>query len=77
MIAPIMVCELEAGNPRNHVPTFQIMADISKAKIIEKPALDPEWSTSSTGSNATILYATAPDDQSTPSRLNKPDQTTA
>ena len=55
MIAPIMVCELEAGNPRYQVPTFQIMAEMSRAKIIEKPAPEPECSTNSTGNKATML----------------------
>ena len=63
MIAPIMVWELEAGNPRYQVPTFQMMAEMSRAKIIAKPAPEPEFSTNSTGSRATMPNATAPEDQ--------------
>ena len=42
MIEPISVCELEAGRPRYHVPTFHTMAETSSAKIIAKPAPEPE-----------------------------------
>ena len=31
-IAPINVCELEAGNPRYHVPRFQQIAETSRAQ---------------------------------------------
>ena len=55
MIEPISVCELEAGRPRYHVPTFQRMAETSSAKIMAKPAPEPVFSTSSGGSSATML----------------------
>ncbi len=42
-----------------------------------KPAPDPTFSTSSTGSSATMLNATAPEEVSTPRRFQMPDQTTA
>src|SRR5579885_2132385 len=77
IMAPISVCELEAGRPRYQVPRFQRMAEISKAKTIAKPAPDPTLSTSSTGSNARTLKATAPVDCNTPIRFQQPDQTTA
>lgn len=34
IIAPIKVCELEAGKPKNHVPGFQIIAASSMEKTI-------------------------------------------
>src|SRR5882757_11464158 len=74
---PIRVCELDAGRPRYHVPTFQMIADNSSEKTIANPAPDPTLITSSTGNNATIPKATAPDDVSTPIRFQQPDQTTA
>src|SRR5689334_11649130 len=77
MMDPIKLCELEAGSPRYQVPAFQMMAEINKAKTIAKPALDPTLRTSSTGSKATIPYATAPLETSTPIKFHIPDQTTA
>ena len=41
MIQPIKVCELEAGRPKYQVPRFYIMAAISSANTIAKPALLP------------------------------------
>jgi hypothetical protein len=41
MIEPIKVCELDAGRPRYQVPKFQMMAAISSAKTIAKPAALP------------------------------------
>src|SRR5580704_19269288 len=38
MIEPIRVCELEAGNPKYHVPRFQMIAATSNANTIAKPA---------------------------------------
>src|ERR1700687_5007190 len=35
---PIRVCELEAGRPKYQVPTFQMMAAISRANTMAKPA---------------------------------------
>src|SRR5258707_13870659 len=77
IIEPTKVCELDAGSPKYQVPTFQIIAEISSAKTIAKPAPDPTFRTSSTGNNATMPNATAPLDVSTPIKLQKPDQTTA
>src|ERR1700733_10515029 len=77
MIDPIKVCELEAGNPRYQVPTFQMIAEINKAKTMANPAPDPTFSTSSTGSKAITPKATAPVELSTPSRFHIPDQVTA
>src|SRR5215469_11686121 len=76
-IEPMRVCELEAGRPRYHVPTFQTMADTSREKTMAKPGPDPTLITSSTGSRATIPNATAPVEVSTPIRFHRPDQTTA
>ena len=75
MIEPISVCELEAGSPRYQVPRFQMIAPISSAKTIAKPALDPTWRISSTGSSAMMPKATAPLDARTPRKLKSPDQT--
>src|SRR5580692_5212509 len=77
MIDPIRVCELEAGRPKYQVPTFHMMAEINSANTIAKPALEPTCRISSTGSSDTMPNATAPDDHSTPNRLNTPDHTTA
>lgn len=77
MIEPISVCELEAGRPKYQVPTFQMIAAISSANTMAKPALEPTWRINSTGSSETIPNATAPDESSTPKRLNMPDQITA
>ena len=35
-----MVCELEAGSPNHQVLRFQMMAAMSSAKTMEKPAPD-------------------------------------
>jgi hypothetical protein len=77
MIDPISVCELEAGKPRYQVPRFQIIAAISRANTMAKPAALPTWRMSSTGSSDTIPNATAPDEISTPRKLKEPDHTTA
>src|SRR5271166_2729936 len=77
MIEPISVCELEAGSPIHHVPRFQMIAAISKAKTIAKPAEEPTCRINSTGSSETMLKATAPVENSTPRKLKKPDQMTA
>ena len=77
MIEPMSVCELDAGRPKNQVLTFQMMAAISKANTMAKPALLPTWRINSTGRSETMPKATAPDDHSTPARLNIPDHTTA
>src|SRR6202011_5622130 len=77
MMEPIIVCELEAGSPIHHVPRFQMMAAMSRANTIEKPALEPTCRISSTGSSDTMPKATAPLDVSTPRKLKKPDHITA
>src|SRR6476619_4071336 len=74
MIDPINVCELEAGKPRYQVPRFQMIAAISNANTMAKPAALPTWRISSTGSSDTMLKATAPDDSTTPRKLKQPDQ---
>ena len=77
MIEPIRVWEEEAGRPNHQVPRFQMMAAISSANTMAKPALEPTCRINSTGSSETMPKATAPDDSSTPVRLHRPDQTTA
>ena len=77
MIEPISVCELDAGNPKYHVPRFQMIAEISSANTIANPAPDPTLTTSSTGSSAMMPNATAPVEVSTPRKFNRPDHTTA
>src|SRR5580704_12968876 len=74
---PMSVCELDAGRPNDQVPRFQMIAAINSANTMAKPALDPTCRINSTGSSETMPKATAPDDHSTPKRLNIPDQTTA
>src|SRR5665213_3803512 len=74
---PIKVCELDAGRPRYQVPRFQMIADSRSENTIAKPAPEPTLMTSSTGSNATMPKATAPEDVRTPMRFHRPDQTTA
>src|SRR5271154_1858035 len=77
MIEPIRVCELDAGNPKYHVPRFQMIAATNSANTIAKPAWLPTCRISSTGSNDTIPNATAPLETSTPIKFQAPDQTTA
>src|ERR1700722_9148008 len=77
MIDPINVWELEDGNPKYHVPRFHRMAAISNANTMAKPAPLPTCRINSTGNSDTMPKATAPEDSSTPNRLNMPDHTTA
>jgi hypothetical protein len=77
MIDPIRVWELDAGRPKYQVPTFQMIAAISRAKTMAKPAPLPTCKINSTGNSDTIPKATAPLESSTPNRLNMPDHTTA
>src|ERR1700693_5002211 len=72
MIEPINVWELETGNPKYQVPTFQMIAEINSENTMAKPAPDPTLSTNSTGSNAIIPKATAPLEVNTPIRFHKP-----
>ena len=76
-IAPISVCELEAGIPKYQVPRFQMIAASRSANTIAKPVPEPTFRTSSTGSNDTMLYATTPLDTMTPMKFQHPDQITA
>ena len=77
MIEPMSVCEDDAGSPSHHVPRFQMIAAISRAKTIAKPALEPTCRMSSTGSREMMPNATVPLENSTPRKLKNPDQTTA
>ena len=77
MIEPIKVCELDAGKPKAQVPRFHRMAAINSANTMANPALLPTWRINSTGNSEMMPKATAPEEVSTPARLNKPDQTTA
>src|SRR6266851_3851297 len=77
MMEPISVCELDAGRPRYQVPRFQIIAAISGANTIAKPAELPTCNINSTGSSEMMPNATAPLDSRTPRKLKDPDQTTA
>ena len=77
MIEPISVCDDEAGRPSHQVPRFQMIAAISSANTIAKPALEPTCRINSTGSSEMMPNATAPLENSTPRKLKKPDHTTA
>ena len=77
MIEPINVCELDAGKPKAQVPRFHRMAAINSANTIAKPALLPTCRINSTGNSEMMPKATAPEEVSTPIRLNIPDHTTA
>src|SRR5580698_2645516 len=77
IIDPTMVCELEAGSPNHQVLRFQMMAAISRAKTMAKPAPALTCRISSTGSSVITVKATVPLETSTPVRLHSPDQTTA
>src|SRR3954469_22180962 len=77
MIEPMSVCELDTGSPKYQLPRFHIMAEISSANTMEKPAFDPTCRINSTGSSETIPNATAPLETSTPRKFHRPDQITA
>ena len=77
MMEPTMVCELDAGRPKYHVPRFQRMAAMRRANTMANPAPELTWRMSSTGSRVMTLKATAPEEARTPQRLQMPDQTTA
>ncbi len=72
-----MVWVLDAGRPSHHVPRFHRMAAIRSANTMANPAPELTLRMSSTGSRVIIVNATAPEDVSTPARLQSPDQTTA
>jgi hypothetical protein len=77
MIEPISVCELDAGRPRYQVPRFQMIAAISSANTMAKPAPVPTCRINSTGNSEMMPNATAPLETTTPRKLNTPAQTTA
>src|SRR5262249_9944252 len=77
IIEPTMVCELDAGRPRYQVPMFQMIAAMSSAKTIAKPARLPTRRISSTGRSEMTANATAPVETRTPMKFHIPDQTTA
>ena len=54
-----------------------MIAATNKANTIAKPAVLPTCRINSTGSNEIMPKATAPLDTSTPTKFQKPDQTTA
>ena len=54
-----------------------MIAAISSAKTMAKPALEPTCRINSTGSSDTMPKATAPVEVSTPIKFQAPDQTTA
>ena len=78
MIEPISVCEDDAGRPSHQVPRFQMIAAISSANTMAKPALradlqdqlDRQQRDDAEGDRAART-------SSTPRKLKKPDQTTA
>src|SRR5208283_3459332 len=77
MMDPTIVWELDDGSPKYQVPRFQMMAAVSSAKTMPKPAPLPTCRISSTGSRLMMPNATAPDEVSTPTKFHTPDQTTA
>ena len=77
MIEPMRACELEFGMPKYQVPIFQMIAAISSANTMAKPAAEPTCRMSSTGNRETMVKATSPAELSTPMRFQTPDHTTA
>ena len=77
MIDPIKVWELEAGRPKYQVPRFQMIAAISSANTMAKPAPEPTCRMSSTGRSEMIPNATRPVEKRTPRKFQHPDQITA
>src|SRR3954471_20606880 len=74
---PISVCELDDGSPKYQVPRFQMIAAVSRANTIAKPAPLPTCRINSTGSSEMMPNATPPVDTNTPMKFQMPDQTTA
>ena len=77
IMEPISVCELDAGIPKYHVPTFQRIAESNNAN-----AMAMEWYTSasmrsSVGNSPIILIVTPTPPVRRPRKFMKPDQTTA
>ena len=77
MTEPMSVCELDDGSPKYQVPRFQMIAAVSSANTMAKPAPPPTCKMSSTGSSEMIPKATPPVDTRTPMKFHIPDQTTA
>src|SRR5580704_11915238 len=77
IMEPTIVCELDAGSPKYHVPRFQRIAAISRAKTIANPAPLPTCKINSTGSKVMMVNATTPDDVTTPAKFQNPLHTTA
>ena len=77
MIDPMRVCELDDGSPKYQVPKFQMIAAMSSANTMAKPAPLPTCRMSSTGRSETMPNATAPLETKTPRKLKAPDQMTA
>ena len=73
MIEPIRVWDEEAGSPSHQVPRFQMIAAISSANTMAKPAPLPTCRISSTGSRLMMPKATAPLENSTPRKLSVPE----
>jgi hypothetical protein len=76
-IAPINVCELDAGRPKYHVPKFHRIAETRSARTIAIPAPLPLCTRSSAGKSFVMLIATAMPPSATPEKLQIPDQITA
>ena len=69
---------LQVGSSAGFAMVFALLiAAMSRANTIAKPALLPTWRMSSTGSSEMIPNATAPVDIKTPRKLKAPDHTTA
>ncbi len=54
MIAPMSVCELEAGSPKYQVPRFQMMAASSMEKTMARPWAEPTFNSRSVGNICTM-----------------------
>ena len=77
MMAPMSVCELDAGSPRYQVPRFQRMAERSRASTIASPAPAPLETRSSTGKSFMMPMATPMPPRKTPVKLHTPERITA
>ena len=77
MIEPIRVCELEAGRPRYQVPRFQMMAAISSANTMAKPALRADLQDQFDRQQRDDAEGDRARGESTPRKLKKPDHITA
>ncbi len=77
MIEPTMVCELDAGRPRNQVPRFHMIAATSSPNTMANPEEELTCRINSTGSSDRMPKATAPLEVRTPRKLKTPDHMTA